>query len=329
MSEQKRADQRQQGHPSPRQSQRRKKRGEGEKDEPYSNESDQSSPTQSHEPTDSDPDTGDDEIPPLPTEESPQEAYGDDEDEGLVDPFSSEATEAFNFIKSWLLLPEELSALEVFYQVANLRDALTFIPLWVPTKHSMVRGDEPLLFRTQPVSYDINKHFVEHLRSLRWRELLQATDALVGAADRAWLESFLREMVAPALVAGAAREHHGPGKGEYQRGRRSALHQVEAAEPLRPHEEEAVRATNRTLWTRHAHEAATATVQAIYDNTGDRAMWIDSRAGEVQGELEEMGRSVLRLLYDLTSLESNVGSAVEAHGQEYAHMARRIQQGLP
>ncbi|KAK8056787.1 hypothetical protein PG993_002014 [Apiospora rasikravindrae] len=318
-----------------------KEEEELEREEP-SNEPNQEPPSPSDELTDSDPETGADEIPlSPPPEELPQGAYDeDDEDEGLVDPFSSEGNGILVFIKDWLLLPEELSALEVLYQVANLRDTLTFVPGYVPTKHNLVREDEFLLVRSEPVPVEINLHFLTRLRSLRWRSLLRASDALIKPADRAWLESFLHEMSEPTFTMGVVRGNQEkpttrPGEGkrrrpqQQQRRRRSTLlHQAEAAEPLLPHEEQAIRATNQTLWTRHAHEAATATMQAIYDNTEERFAWIDDRADEVRSGLEEMERSLLRLLDNLTSLESDVSLAVEVHGQEYTHLAGRIQRHL-
>lgn len=333
--------------------QEEKEREEVEEDQLSSDTNQELSISQSHEPSDSNPETvdNDDEIPP-PLEEKPEEEeyyYNNNEDDGLIDPFSSDADEPMNFVKAWLLLPGDLSALEVLYQVANLRDTLTFVPGWVPTKHSLVRDDESLLVRSQAVPYEINWHFLARLRSVRWRALLQTGAAVIGAADRAWLEDFLDEMDAPVFALGGPREKHrhrrrgrskslgpatttaaaeGGGRGGLHR-RRSTLHQVEAAVPPLPHEEEAVRATIQTLWARHAHEVATAAVQAIYDNTEERVTWIDDRAVEVLTELEEMERSFLCLLDNLANLRSDLGTAVEIHGQEYAQMAGRIQQGLP
>ncbi|KAK8139873.1 hypothetical protein PG984_000996 [Apiospora sp. TS-2023a] len=321
-------------------------REEVEEDELSNDTNLELSMSQSHEPTDSDPETvdNDDEIPPPPEEVPEEEEYYNDDD-GLIDPFSSDADEPMNFVKAWLLLPGDLSALEVLYQVANLRDTLTFVPGWVPTKDSLVRADESLLVRSQPVPYEINWHFLARLRSLRWRTLLETGAAVVGAADRAWLEGFLDEMEAPTFALGGPREQHrqrrsrskslgtstataADGRGGLHR-RRSTLHQVEAAAPPLPHEEEAVRATNQTLWTRHALEAATAALQAILDNTEERTAWIDDRTVEVLAGLEEMEQSLLRLLDNLAGLDADVGAAVEGHGQEYAHMAGRIQLGLP
>ncbi|KAK7924711.1 hypothetical protein PG985_006765 [Apiospora marii] len=330
-------------------------REEVEEDELTGDTNQEFSMSRFHEPTDSDPETvnNDDEIPPSPPpppEDPPEEEeYYHDGDDGLIDPLSSDADEAMNFVKGWLLLPDDLSALEVLYQVANLRDTLTFIPGWVPTKHSLVRNDESLLVRSQAVPYEINWHFLVRLRSVRWRELLRAGTAVVDAADQAWLEGFLDEMEAPAFAFGGPRELHrrrgrsrgrsnsprpgtpavgGGGEGGLHR-RRSTLHQVEAAVPPLPHEEEAARVMNQTLWTRHGLEAATAAVRAIYDNTEERVAWIDDRAVEVLTELEEMEQVLQRLLDTLTSLDADVGATVEVHGQEYAQMAGMIQQGLP
>ena len=326
-----------------------------EEDEISSDANQEFHKSQSHEPANSEPATvdNDDEIlPPSPPPEEPleeEEYHNGGDDDGLINPLSSDADEAMNFVKAWLLLPADLSALEVLYQVANLRDTLTFIPGWVPTKHSLVRNDESLLVRSQPVPYEINWHFLVRLRSVRWRELLRAGAAVVDAADRAWLEEFLDEMEAPPFAFGDPREHHrhrrsrsrnrsksprpgtpapGAGRGGLSR-QRSALHQVEAAAPPLPHEEEAVRAMNETLWTRHGLEAAAATVQAIYDNTVERVAWIDDRTVQVLTELEEMEQVLLRLLNDLTSLDADVGATIEVHGQDYAQMAGRIQQSLP
>ncbi|KAK8095472.1 hypothetical protein PG999_013494 [Apiospora kogelbergensis] len=278
------------------------------------------------------------------------------EDDGLVDPFSSDGTEILDFIKTWLLLSADLSALEVFHQVANLRDIMTFVPTWVPTKHDMVRQDEVLTYRSQDVPYEINWHFMRHLRSLRWRDLLDVSGSMIEAADREWLEAFLEEMATPSFVfkKGRVRSRSGHGRvrrrrsssrsgtttpggaaaGQEEGGRRQGtkrrtlLHQVEAAEPLLPHEEKYARAMNQILWTRHAHETAHAVVQAIYDNTVERAAWIDERASEVRGELEVMEQGLQRLVDGLASLKANVDTVAEAHELDHAYLAILLQQNL-
>ncbi|KAK6843424.1 hypothetical protein PG987_004284 [Apiospora arundinis] len=302
-------------------------------------------------------------FPPPPLEESEEPLWPEpeeeeetqtNEDDGLIDPFSERATEALDFIKAWLLLPDELSALEVLYQLASLRDSLTFIPGWVPTKHQMVRQDEVLTLSSEQLDHQINWHYIQHLRSLRWHDLLSTSGSSnVDAADRAWLAGFLDEMMAPTFIFGRRRpprKPKGPGRprrsqslgpapssaatpggGQAKprlRRRNTLLHQVEAAEALLPHEEKLVQAMNQFLWTRHAQEAAGAVVRDIYHNTAERVAWIDAQADMVRGELEDMDQSLQSLLDTVASFESVVYATAEAHEQDHADLAKRLQQSM-